>query len=72
MIKKKPLVLTNGKVSQLDILTEEILGAPDFHSGYSEILPTKSIVVGEGKQMITFISLLLDGDLTLDGDLWLA
>ena len=65
MVKKIPLVLTSGKVSQLNILTEELVGAPDFHSGYNSIGLALSIVVEETKQMINFTQLSLDGELLI-------
>jgi hypothetical protein len=72
MVKKKPLVITNGKVSQLNELTEEILGAPDYHSGTSGVPSSEVEDIIALKQSVNFTEFLLDGDLNLEGDLWLA
>lgn len=70
MNELKPIVLRDGKLSNLNLLTEEIQGAPDFHSGYSVILEDRTVKTG--KQMVNFIMLTMTENLTLDGDLWLA
>lgn len=69
-MKRKPLVLVDGKVGQLDVLEDEILGAPDHHSGFISI--SKEVIIDENKQMINFTMLKIDDVLILDGDLWLA
>ena len=46
--------------------------ALDFLSGVSEILSTESFIIKERRQSTNFIMLTLNGELTLDGDLWLA
>lgn len=44
----------------------------DFMSGISEISEDESFIIKNKRQSTTFCMLTLDGELTLDGDLWLA
>jgi hypothetical protein len=74
MAERIALALIDGKISQVPS-GDTIRGSgasDDFHSGYSVIQASQSVAVSEFKQMINFIMLTIDGDLTLDGDLWLA
>ncbi len=76
MANQKPLILKDGKVSEMksgqDTIDPIYLTASDYHSGYNNIATSQVVIVNEYKQMINFIGLTLDGTLTLDGDLWLA
>jgi len=44
----------------------------DYQSGVTLIEENCTLVIKENKQMINFTSLTIDGDLILDGDLWVA
>ena len=44
----------------------------DFFSGISEIKEEEKFIIKERRQSTNFMMLTLDGELTLDGDLWLA
>ena len=66
-MKRRPLVLIDGKVTQLgsgDSLNQVEL------SGVSVI--DEPLEIPTNFQMINFTMLTIDEDLTLDGDLWLA
>lgn len=67
--------------TELDYSTEKDLaemlktlggGAFDFHSGFSIVEDGEAITINDLKQMTNFTALSIDGDLILDGDLWLA
>lgn len=55
-----------------EIRVDEILDSEDFLSGTSFIPDGESLIIPENRQSINFTMLTIDGDLTLDGDLWLA
>lgn len=44
----------------------------DYHSGVDLIESDCTLVIKENKQMINFTELVLNGDLILEGDLWLG
>lgn len=69
---QRPLILKDGKVQRLDPLVDEIEGAPDFLSGKDLVEDGKIFLIPENFQSINFTSLTIDGDLYLEGDLWLA
>lgn len=61
----------------LDMLIEtsnivNSLVVTDHHSGFSVIPHLTSETIMQHKQSINFTKLELDGDLVLEGDLWLA
>lgn len=68
---RKPLVYLEGDIGPLPI-GDNLPIELDFHSGFSEILSSESFIIRSRKQSINFVMLTLDGNLTLDGDLWLA
>lgn len=70
MAEHKALVLKDGKISQLE--SSDSLENIDYHSGVSIVPDGKHLIIREGKQMINFTMLTIDGDITIDGDLWLA
>ena len=72
MAIQKALILKDGKIQQLDSAVDSIEGASDFLSGVDLIADGESLLIPEHRQMINFTMLTIDGDLTLDGDLWLA
>lgn len=67
-MKRKPLVLVDGKIAQIG--SGDTLVQSEF-SGVS-LVDTDSLKIPEYYQMINFTQLQLEGDLTIDGDLWLA
>lgn len=70
MSDRRPLVLIDGKISQLDPLVDNIDG--DRFSGDTEVSAAATLMIPVLKQMVNFTEFLLDGNLNLEGDLWLA
>jgi hypothetical protein len=67
---RKPLVLIDGKITQFDSSVDNLAG--DRFSGDTDIASSVTLTIPALKQMINFTELILDGDLNLEGDLWLA
>lgn len=67
---RKPLVLIDGKIAQLDPSVDNIDG--DRFSGDTEVTSVAILTIPTAKQMTNFTDFLLDGDVNLEGDLWLA
>lgn len=55
-----------------DYVTLAQLLKSDYHSGVSSVPTGDVLLVRENKQMLNFITLTLDGELLLEGDLCLA
>jgi hypothetical protein len=70
MPQVKSLVLKNGKIQQLDFPNDTLEG--DFLSGTTIVHTTETLTIPSDRQSITFIQLTLDGNINLEGDLWLA
>lgn len=68
MAKRKAIILKDGCFTQLG--SDDSLTQTEF-SGVS-LVDTDSLKIPEYYQMINFTQLQLEGDLTIDGDLWLA
>ena len=52
--------------------TFDVVDRKDYHSGDSVIETGETLIIKEDKQMINFTILVIDGDLVIEGDLWLA
>lgn len=57
---------------ELNPLTGEFDLTTDNNFNYQSIPTGKKLLIPENHQMINFTEFEIDGDLTLDGDLWLA
>lgn len=72
MAERRPLVYKDGKISELPS-GDTTPGGTDVHSGLSKIPAGDTVRIEANKQMLNFFTgLTIDGDLILDGDLWLA
>lgn len=70
MLDKKPLILEDGKIREINFPEETSKEA--FLSGTTLVPEDKNLTIPENLQSITFIQLTIDGTLNLEGDLWLA